>query len=190
MCIPTTSIVNYHSMSMWSRYIGICNCSLPQWINLTCRNICSATSIVTTIYFMCMIACIICTTIVVMTWKFPDSILRRSLPQVNTNIRLHVVMGFVITSIAYSNIMNMGTCCIGRIGICAITITTTGNTSVRFVRTTKGKCVWMISCRVCACSMCMSRKFSDRGVRRYVSRDIQLNKVVGYYGQYCYQFQQ
>ena len=73
--------------------------------------------------------------------QFSDSILRRSLPQVNTNIRLHVVMGFVITSIAYSNSMNMGTCCIGRIGICAITITTTGNTSVRFVRTTKGKCV-------------------------------------------------
>ena len=73
--------------------------------------------------------------------KFSDSILRRSLPQVSTNIRLHVVMGFVITSIAYSNSMNMGTCCIGRIGICAITITTTGNTSVRFVRTTKGKCV-------------------------------------------------
>ena len=76
-----------------------------------------------------------------MFWKFSDSILRRSLPQVNTNIRLHVVMGFVITSIAYSNSMNMGTCCIGRIGICAITITTTRNTSVRFVRTTKGKCV-------------------------------------------------
>ena len=110
---------------------------------------------------MRMITSWICSSIMPMCRKFSDSILRRSLPQVNTNIRLHVVMGFVITSIAYSNSMNMGTCCIGRIGICAITITTTGNTSVRFVRTTKGKCVWMISCRVCACSMCMSRKFSD-----------------------------
>lgn len=71
-------------------------------------------------------------------------------------------MGSVITGIAYSNSMDMGTCCIGRIGICAITITTAGNTSVRFVRTTKGKCMWMISCRVCASSMCMFWKFSDR----------------------------
>ena len=50
-------------------------------------------------------------------------------------------MGSVITGIAYSNSMDMGTCYIGRIGICAITITTAGNTSVRFVRTTKGKCM-------------------------------------------------
>ena len=64
-----------------------------------------------------------------------------SLPHENRNIRLQIVMGSVITGIAYSNSMDMGTCCIGRIGICAITITTAGNTSVRFVRTTKGKCM-------------------------------------------------
>ena len=89
-----------------------------------------------------------------------------SLPHENRNIRLHIVMGSVITGIAYSNSMDMGTCCIGRIGICAITITTAGNTSVRFVRTTKGKCMWMISCRVCASSMCMFWKFSDSSLCR------------------------
>ena len=94
--------------------------------------------------------------------EVPRQFSGHSLPHENRNIRLHIVMGSVITGIAYSNSMDMGTCCIGRIGICAITITTAGNTSVRFVRTTKGKCMWMISCRVCASSMCMCRQFSDR----------------------------
>ena len=161
MCIPTASIVNYHSMSMWSRYIGICNCSLPQWINLTCETYAPPLPLLPR-YILCVWSPVL---FVLPLWLWLGSsptVSGHSLPHENRNIRLHIVMGSVITGIAYSNSMDMGTCCIGRIGICAITITTAGNTSVRFVRTTKGKCMWMISCRVCASSMCMCRQFSDR----------------------------
>ena len=98
-------------------------------------------------------------------------------------------MGNIATSFSNSNGVRMVACTVGiSRGICLSCLCR--NHIIRSVSiVTSGYAVVMIAINATGYIMIMRRQFSDR-VKQYVSTYIQLNTAVGYYGQYCYQFQQ
>ena len=123
--------------------------------------------------------------------------LYRPLPTINGKVWLKVIVCGISTRIVDNNSMKMRSA-VSSI-VCFIKAVT--NIYAMFAPTnikcvviaatirTRTKGMIVATCSIYICSVLMCRKFSDR-VKQYVSTYIQLNTAVGYYGQYCYRFQQ
>ena len=98
-------------------------------------------------------------------------------------------MWLSVTCLRDRNSVRMVSCTIGNSIMCNATVSSTGVNSTAVTAHVHWQTVLMTTCSIDARYVAVRRQFPDR-VKQYVSTYIQLNTAVGYYGQYCYRFQQ